>query len=65
MQTTKGSEKRRNKVQARFDRLRQRIEREQQKNARLSTELDELVRWIESRRIEIERGVLAESIRLT
>jgi hypothetical protein len=65
LQSHKKRTKKRNRVQARFDRLRQRIEREQKKNAKLSGELDELVRWLESRRGEIEQGVLDASVRLT
>lgn len=65
LRSKKSGKKKRSRVQTRFDRLRQRIEREQKKNARLSGELNELVRWLESRRGEIERGVLEESVHLT
>lgn len=51
-------------MQARFDKLRERIEHEQRKNETLARELDELARWLEAQRLEIERDVLDASHRL-
>lgn len=51
-------------MQARFDKLRERIEHEQRKNETLTRELDELARWLEAQRREIERDVLDASRRL-
>ena len=62
--STKPRKAKRSKVQARFDKLRERIEREQKKNDKLSRELDGLVRWLESQRLEIGRDVLDASCRL-
>ncbi|MFN2335063.1 MAG: hypothetical protein ABR550_11645 [Wenzhouxiangellaceae bacterium] len=62
--STKPRKAKRSKVQARFDRLRERIEREQSKNERLSRELDELARWLAAQRQEIERDVLEAAHRL-
>ena len=64
IQTTKTPKKKRHQVQARFDKLRERIEHQQRKNAKLSSELDELARWLETQRRELERDVLDESVRL-
>jgi len=62
--STKPRKAKRSKVQARFDKLRERIEREQKKNDKLSRELDELARWLAAQRKEIERDVVDASHRL-
>jgi len=62
--STKPRKAKRNKIQARFDRLSERIEREQRKNDKLFRELDELARWLAAQRQDIERIVLAASHRL-
>jgi len=55
--TTKRNKKR-NKLQARFDRLRERIERERRKNEKLGRELDELADWLATQLEEIDRSRL-------
>lgn len=59
--TQKPARSKRNPLQARFDKLRGQVEREQRKNEKLARELDELTRWLAAQQREIEQGVLEAS----
>lgn len=57
----KPARSKRKPLQARFDKLRDRIEREQRKTTKLASELDELARWLDAQQRSIDHGMLEAS----